>query len=130
MKKPVHEAFVPVQTWYAGTDREMRGRALSDLGGVARVGFGLLELAPGCHTRPAHYHMLEEEHVYVLSGEGVLHLGDETFDLRAGSYVCFPAGQRVYHHISNDSDEWLRYIMVGERIEEDAVFFKPDQTNG
>ena len=30
MKQPVHESDVEAQSWYAGTDREIRGKALSD----------------------------------------------------------------------------------------------------
>ncbi|HSG87664.1 MAG TPA: cupin domain-containing protein [Pseudomonadales bacterium] len=128
MKRPVRPGAVEACTWYAGTDRELVSRALSDVGGDARIGVGLLELQPGCHTRPAHWHALEEEHLYVLSGEGELHLGDETHRLEAGDYVCFPAGQAVLHHLSNSGHEAFRYLMIGERIAEDRVTHERDFT--
>ncbi len=121
MKKPVHESDVPSRTWYEGTDREIHGKALCDVGTEAKVGFGMLELPPGSNTGPAHYHSHEEEHLYVLAGTAELHLGEEVFELKQGSYVCFPAGQEVFHHLVNVSNDVCRYIIVGERIKEDRV---------
>lgn len=121
MKEPVHESDVPWELWYAGTDREIRGRALSDAPDRAKIGFGILELAPGSDTRPAHYHTHEEEHLYALGGAATLHLGDATFSLTPGSYVCFPAGQPQPHYLANSSSVPFTYVMVGERIEADQV---------
>jgi hypothetical protein len=66
IKRPINEDQVEIQVWYAGTDREIRGRALCDVGGPSKVGVGLLELPPGCNTQPGHYHTKEEEHLYGL----------------------------------------------------------------
>lgn len=120
-KPPIHETEVPMETWYSGTDREIHGRALSDMGSAAKIGVGLLELPAGSNTKPGHYHSHEEEHLYVLEGELTLHLGAERHQLRAGSYVHFPAGQAVAHHLENTGTRPARYIMIGERIEEDRV---------
>ena len=115
-------------SWYRGTDREVFGRAISDVGGSSKIGFGILELSPGCNTLPAHYHTLEEEHLYVLEGVGTLHLGTEKFSLEKGSYITFPAGQAVPHFVSNESQAPLKYIMVGERIEGDEVVYAENGT--
>ena len=127
MRLPVHEAEVRWEIWYAGTDREIRGKALSDVPDRAKIGFGVLELPPGSDTRPAHYHTHEEEHLYALGGAATLHLGDESFSLTAGSYVCFPAGQRYAHYLSNTGTVPFTYVMVGERIVADEVV-RPDAT--
>jgi uncharacterized cupin superfamily protein len=123
VKKPVQDSDVKQTAWYRGTDREVFGRALSDIGGSSKIGFGILELSPGCNTLPAHYHTLEEEHLYVLDGFGTLHLGAEAYPLERGSYVIFPAGHAVPHFVSNESQTPLRYIMVGERIDDDEVVY-------
>ncbi len=123
MKRPIREADLDWTVWYAGTPREIRGKALSDVGGAARVGVGLLELPPGCDTSPAHYHTREEEHLFVLSGRVTLHLGGERFELGPGSYVCFPAGQPACHRLENASAEPARYVMIGERIADDRVVY-------
>jgi len=125
MKRPIAATNVPAEVWYAGTDREIRGRALCDVGGTARIGVGLLELPPGSHTRPSHWHSLEEEHLYALSGTAILHLGEERHDLHSGSYVCFPAGQPVAHHLENVGAEPFVYLMIGERIADDRVTYCP-----
>lgn len=125
MKQPVHEADVPWDLWYARTDREIRGRALSDVPERAKIGFGVLELSPGADTRPAHYHTHEEEHLYTLGGAATLHLGDATFSLTRGSYVCFPAGQPHAHYLANTGTVPFTYVMVGERIDVDQVVY-PD----
>lgn len=121
MKVPVHESELEWQVWYAGSGREIRGKALCDSGGRAKVGVGLLELPPGCDTRPAHWHSREEEHLYVLAGEATLHLGERAFPLRPGSYVCFPAGQAEAHFLRNGGTAAFRYLMIGERIDGDQV---------
>jgi uncharacterized cupin superfamily protein len=127
MKRPVHTNDVPAEIWYRGTDREIRGRPLSDVGGKAKIGFGYMELPPGSNTKPSHWHSHEEEHLYVLAGEATLHLGAQRFALRAGSYVCFPGGQAEAHHLENTGTETFVYLIVGERIPEDRVTY-PDGT--
>jgi uncharacterized cupin superfamily protein len=126
MKRPVRVDDLPWQTWYAGTPREIRGKALCDVEGSAKVGVGILELPPGSDTRPAHWHTREEEHLYALSGRATLHLGSETFDLEPGSYIRFPAGQALAHHLSNPGSEPFCYLMIGERLADDEVVYPPD----
>jgi uncharacterized cupin superfamily protein len=113
MKQPVHESDVAAESWYIGTDGEIRGRPLSDVGGKAKIGFGLMELPPGSNTKPAHWHSKEEEHLYVLSGQATLHLGAEFFPLRPGSYVCFPAAQPAGHYLENTGSESFLNNKVG-----------------
>lgn len=64
MKLPVHESEVEAESWYVGTDREISGKPLCDIGGTAKLGFGLMELPAGSNTKPAHWHSKEEEHIY------------------------------------------------------------------
>lgn len=125
IKRPLVAVDVAAETWYEGTDREIRGRALCDVGGKAKVGVGLMELPPGSHTKPGHWHSHEEEHLYAIAGTAVLHLGAERHQLEAGSYVCFPAGQPMAHHLENGGEKPFIYIIVGERIADDKVTY-PD----
>jgi uncharacterized cupin superfamily protein len=126
MKTPVEETSLRGKIWYKGTDREILGKALCDVGGKSKIGVGLLELAPGCNTLPSHYHTHEEEHLFVLGGVAILHLGSETFELTPGSYIHFPAQQQAFHHLENNSAEPFCYIMIGERNSEDNVIYKKD----
>ena len=122
-KRPVQAIEVPADVWYAGTDREISGRALCDVGGAAKVGVGLMELRPGSNTKPGHWHSHEEEHLYGISGAAVLHLGPEQHHLQAGSYVCFPAGQPVAHYLENVFEQPFVYLIIGERLSQDTVTF-------
>lgn len=126
VKQPLHEDDLEAETWYEGTDREIRGRALCDVGGRSKVGVGLLELPAGSNTRPSHYHTREEEHLYALEGQATLILGDTSYRLVRGSYVCFPAGQALTHHLRNDGPAPFRYLMIGERIDDDQVISDED----
>ena len=121
MKKPVDTAGLAWEVFAAGTKDEVRFKAVCDIGGRAKVGVALMELPPKCDTAPAHWHSLEEEHLYVLSGRATLHLGGERLPLEPGSYVCFPAGQPVTHMLENSGSEPFRYLMIGERIAGDQV---------
>ncbi len=123
MKHPVHVGEVAFETWYAGTDREIHGKALGDVGGAAKVGVGLLELPPGSNTKPGHWHTKEEEHLYALSGRATLHLGRRTVRTTSGSFVCFPAGQAEAHYLDNTGAETFTYLIVGERIADDEVVY-------
>ena len=80
-----------------------------------RVGVAIEELAPGKQSSPAHYHVFEEEHVYILEGALTVRIGADTYELKAGDYVCFPAGQKAGHCLINNSGATCRYVIVGER---------------
>lgn len=126
MKLPVHSSEVPAQIWYAGTDREIFGRALSDFGGKTKIGVGLMRLPPGSNTKPGHWHSMEEEHLFAVSGTATLYLDRATFALRSGSYVCFPASQPAAHYLSNTGNTDFEYVIIGERIKGDAVTYPRD----
>ena len=96
------------------------------MGGGSTV-FGLLQGADASRAvRARALHSKEEEHLYVLPGQAMPHLGDAAFALRAGSYVCFPAGQQAAHSIHNTGSETFAYLMIGERIEDDEVTYPPE----
>jgi uncharacterized cupin superfamily protein len=78
------------------------------------VGVAIEELPPGKQTAPFHYHIHEEEHVYVLEGTPTLRLGNDKHRLRPGDYACFPASQKAGHCLINESDQICRYVIVGE----------------
>lgn len=93
------------------------------LGGNYQVGVAIEELPPGKQTAPAHYHIFEEEHVYVLEGSLTVRLGSARHAMQAGDYVCFPAGQKAGHCLVNDGDAPCRYVIVGERNPNEVSVF-------
>ena len=93
-----------------------------DLSGK-HLGVRIEELSPGGTSSHHHYHTAEEEHVLVLNGQATLHLGEETLTLTAGDHICFPAGEPIAHHIENTAEKPLRFLVFGERREDDVVFY-------
>ena len=85
------------------------------LGEEYRVGVAIEELPPGKQSAVAHYHIFEEEHIYMLDGAATLRLGAETHVMKAGDYVCFPAGQKAGHCLINQGSAPCRYVVLGER---------------
>jgi len=91
-----------------------RNLTLAGSGEGYHVGVSIEELPPGMQTAPAHYHIFEEEHVYMLEGTVTLRLGAERYTMKAGDYVCFPAGQMAGHCLINESSAEARYLIIGE----------------
>ena len=60
-----------------------------------------------------HAHAREDEIFYVLSGRGVLRLGDSVQEIGPGDCVSCPAGHGVAHQIANPFDEDLVYLGIG-----------------
>jgi mannose-6-phosphate isomerase-like protein (cupin superfamily) len=72
---------------------------------------------------PDHFHRYDEV-VYVLSGEGALHVGDETAPLRAGSCVHLPAG--LVHCLENAGPGGLEVLGVFRPAGSPAEAYYPD----
>ena len=124
-KRPISSENVKWDEFSEGSRFAIRYRHLTSaaVGENYHVGFAVEELAPGKQSVPAHYHMLEEEHVYILEGTLTLRLGAERHAMKAGDYACFPAGQKAGHCLINESDKVCRYIIVGERNPNEVVVY-------
>ena len=64
---------------------------------------------------PSRYEAVDEEQVFILEGQVTLRLGDETHEMRAGDYVCFPAGQKAGHCFVNNGSAVCRFLVIGEK---------------
>ena len=65
------------------------------------------------------------EHLLILEGSLTLRLGDRTYEMSAGNYVCFPAGQKAAHALINQGAAPCRYLLIGERNPSDVIVY-PD----
>lgn len=126
-RSPTAIESLPWTDWSHGVRFGSRYKVLSDTRGAEKrkIGIGYEELPPGKQSCPFHYHMLEEEHIIALEGEATLRLGEERHTIRAGDYVCFPAGQRLGHCLINEGDKPFRFIMIGDS-EKNEVCVYPD----
>ncbi|GEN07666.1 hypothetical protein MFU01_27030 [Myxococcus fulvus] len=90
-----------------------------------KLGCSLMELAPGKHAFPLHFHLANEEAYLILSGTGLLRLGDSTLPVKAGDYVALPPGAQSAHQLLNDGTETLRYLAFSTMVEPDVMVY-PD----
>jgi uncharacterized cupin superfamily protein len=123
--KPVPSADLPWEEWSEGQQFGSRVQRLNPLGVARHVGVLIEELAPGKQSCPLHYHLLEEEHVFILEGSATLRLGNARYPVTAGDYVCFPAGQDAGHAFINEGATPCRYLVVGENNPNDVAIY-PD----
>jgi uncharacterized cupin superfamily protein len=101
-------------------------RKLGDACGLTKMGVNLVTLGPGAQSALRHWHTLEDEMVYVVSGEVVLVTNGGEQALTAGMCAGFPAGARDGHHFVNRSGAPAQYLEIGNRIEGDNAFYPDD----
>lgn len=125
--KPIASESVAWTEWNDVPRFAVRYRHLTRalLGDDYRIGVAIEELGPGKQSAPAHYHILEEEHLYILEGSLTLRLGSERYPMTAGDYACFPAGEAAAHCLVNESDAPCRYVIIGENNKNEVVAY-PD----
>jgi uncharacterized cupin superfamily protein len=106
--------------------RERFRRRLGDVAGLTQFGVNLMRLQPGAWSSQRHWHTVEDEFVYVLSGEVVLvtDSGEET--LHAGDCAGFKAGVADGHHLQNRSQNEAVVLEVGSRLTENDEAWYPD----
>jgi uncharacterized cupin superfamily protein len=123
--EPFPTTHVPWEVFSKGDRFGIRYRQIGDYGGGTHIGVGIEEIEPGRQACPAHYHMLEEEHLMILDGALTLRLGKKEYEMTAGDFVCFPAGQRAEHALLNRGDKVCRYLIIGERNDNEVIIY-PD----
>ncbi|KIG15669.1 Cupin 2 conserved barrel domain protein [Enhygromyxa salina] len=87
---------------------------LSDPTGLSHVGVSIARVPPGKESFALHVHSVQEEWIFVLSGQGTVQIDDEQLELRAGDFVGFPPNGPA-HVIRNSSDTDLVYLQGGDR---------------
>jgi len=101
-------------------------RRLGEACGLTRFGVNLVTLGPGGQSALRHWHTLEDEFVYVLTGEVVLVTNDGEQTLGPGMCAGYPAGKKDGHHFVNRSGAVATYLEVGNRAEGDNAFYPDD----
>ena len=73
------------------------------------IGQSLAEaIVPVDSTTLPHRHLQSEEIYHITQGQGVMFLGNEQFEVRAGDTVCVPAG--IIHKIQNTGQKPLKIL--------------------
>ncbi len=98
-------------------------KRLGYFAGGTQIGVGIDILKPGQYSNRFHYHLREEEHIFILKGSATLVLGSSQYVMRAHGYCCFPAGQRAGHHLFNHTDENCVFMTIGDNHPDDIACF-------
>lgn len=101
-------------------------KKLGDACGLSQFGVNLVTLGPGAQSALRHWHTLEDEFVYILSGEVVLVTDAGEQVLRAGHCAGYRAGGTDAHHLLNRSDRPAQYLEVGTRLADDLAHYPDD----
>jgi len=101
--------------------RPRERRKLGDAAGLTQFGVNLMRLPPRAWSSQRHWHLKQDEFVYVLNGEVALvtNTGEEI--LKAGDCAGFKAGDEDGHHFQNRSDKDVLLLEIGTRIAGDGA---------
>lgn len=122
-REPVH--FEDVQMRGGEDGNASWSRQLGPAMGAGELGMQMVQLAAGESFCPYHYHLGNEEALFVLEGRGSLRLEDGEHAIRAGHFAAFPRGRIGAHKIRNDSDAPLRFLIMSTMLEPDICVY-PD----
>jgi uncharacterized cupin superfamily protein len=100
---------------FAAPCKPRRRWKLGDAAGLDQFGVNMLRLPAGAWSSQRHWHVTEDEFVWILSGEVVLVEEDGETVLKAGDCAGFKAGVPNGHRIENRSDAEAVLLEVGTR---------------
>jgi uncharacterized cupin superfamily protein len=99
--------------------KERRWKALGLASGLTQFGVNLVTLPPGAWSSQRHWHAVEDEFAFVVSGEVtlVMDAGEEV--MSAGDAIGWRGGARDGHVLKNLSSADAVILIVGGRSDED-----------
>lgn len=102
-----------------GDDRNLgyKRKRLATAAGSENLGCSVYELQPGQRPFVPHYHLSNEEAIYVLDGAGTIQVADAEIDIAEGDYIVLPSGKEHVRQVINDSNEPLRYLCFSTMID-------------
>jgi uncharacterized cupin superfamily protein len=104
---------LPLEHFEKGDRFACDSARIGPLLGAKDLGYSYDVVPAGKRSCPFHSHRGEEEMFFIVRGRGLLRYGAETRPIRAGDFICCPAGgPDTAHQIVNDSSEELAYISV------------------
>ena len=112
---------------YASRVMPREKRRLGDALGLTKIGINRTTLPPGKESSMRHWHVNEDEFVFVLEGEVVLRTNAGEQTLKPGMCAGFPAGIEDGHQLINRSGQPAVYLEISNRQGEDSVYYSdPD----
>ena len=100
-------------------------RALGNALGLQNFGVNLTRLEPGAWSALPHWHVRQDEFIYVLESEVTLITDEGEQILRPGMAAGFPANVANGHHLVNRSAQPALILELGDRLPGDLAHY-PD----
>jgi uncharacterized cupin superfamily protein len=129
MAKRIDVAVVPAITgtlYPTPFDEPCRARErkrLADVAGLTQYGVNLVRLAPGAWSSQRHWHIEQDEFIYIVSGEVTLVTDAGAETLRAGDCAGFKAADPDGHHLQNRSNADVTFLEMGTRLAGDGAHY-------
>jgi len=101
-------------------------RQLGDVFGLANFGVNLTRMKPGALSAMRHYHAVQDEFIYILSGFPTLVTNAGDTPLAPGMCAGFRAGVPDGHMLVNRTDEDVVYLEIGDRLPGDSAEYPDD----
>jgi uncharacterized cupin superfamily protein len=104
----------------------MAGRSslrLGDAGGLTQYGVNLVMLEPGALSSLRHWHLNEDEFVWVVEGECTLVQDAGEVVMCPGDCAAFPAGSTDGHQFINRSDRPAKFLVVGSKAKREVATY-------
>lgn len=98
-----------------------RRAKLGSQAGARRLGASLWELPPGQAAYPYHFHLAEEEVLFMLEGTMSLRTPDGWREMERGEVVAFPVGESGAHQVVNRGQEPVRFLAISTSGEPEIV---------
>ena len=102
---------------------------LGEHAGLRRIGVNVDLVRPGERSTKFHWHHEEEECFLVLSGTGILMVGNDQYRVGPGDFFAKREGPARPHQFVNDGDQDLRILTIGEH-RGDRVEYPPAPWQG
>ena len=99
--------------------------SVGQLLGAKKLGYRLSIVPPGKRAWPYHAHLVNEEMVFVISGNGTLRYSDHEHPIKAGDVIAFVPGADKPHQIINTSERPIKYLCIST-MEAPEVVLYPD----
>jgi uncharacterized cupin superfamily protein len=93
--------------------------------GSDRLGASVYELPPGKAAYPYHWHVGDEEMLFVLAGRPTLRTPAGMRELEQGEVVSFRRGEEGAHQLLNRTEQPVRFLTVSTEGDTDLVVY-PD----
>ena len=101
-------------------------QALGDVFGLKSFGVNRTTLKPGAMSALRHWHSVQDEFIYILSGHPTLITNTGETTLHPGMCMGFKGGDPDGHHLVNRSTEDVVYLEVGDRLPGDSGSYPDD----